>query len=219
MAYIAIIGDIVESRTIGNRAEFQRDVATLFAEISKANRRIVSPYTITLGDEFQALYKSAESLFSDLIEVIRHLYPVKLRIAVGIGSITTVINRQQAIGMDGPAFHLAREVMDRIKAEDRTLIQLTTEPKSDTIAEELANTGLALLADLSRTWKANSWSILSELLQGRSISSIAGSLSISQRAVYKNIRTNGIQTTLDLCNGIARLMSAETSRKTRAGSR
>src|SRR4051812_44362234 len=109
MQAIAIIGDIVASKDPRRRDAFQRQLAkALAARNREKGSGLVSPYTITLGDEFQAVYRSARNLWTDIVTLLAEIHPVQARFALGVGDLTTRLNRRQALGMDGPAFHRTR---------------------------------------------------------------------------------------------------------------
>lgn len=209
MAYVAVIGDLVASREITNRAAFQRRLSRLFAALSSRNPGIVSPYTITLGDEFQALYANANHLFVDLVTILAHVHPFRLRLALGVGEITTAINDEHAIGMDGPAFHTAREVMEQLKTQDDTLLQTFVRQPGNGAAVDLLNRALSVVAELTRTWKRNTWAITRDEMSGKTVEETADTLSITTRAVYKNMRTNGVRSIVALFEGAVKLLNAE----------
>ena len=101
---IALIGDIIESKKIQKRAEAQKKLLLQFNKINSISKTLASPYTITLGDEFQALYKKADDLFRDIWRIALLLHPERIRFSIGVGELSTKINKKQSIGMDGPAF-------------------------------------------------------------------------------------------------------------------
>ena len=76
MQYLALIGDIVDSKQLRDRGKFQTTLASTLKTVSSRNATLVSPYTITLGDEFQAVYKSADRLFLDIFSILRDIHPV-----------------------------------------------------------------------------------------------------------------------------------------------
>src|SRR5438270_9561839 len=100
---LAVIGDIVLSRAIAQRAEFQKQLRRTLDNINKRSA-MASPYTITLGDEFQAVYRDPRGVFVDILTIMERIAPVSARFAIGVGTLRTPINPTQAIGMDGPAF-------------------------------------------------------------------------------------------------------------------
>ncbi|NOX37318.1 MAG: hypothetical protein GXO78_07260 [Calditrichaeota bacterium] len=116
--YLAIIGDIVRSREIENRKAFQRQFHRVMAELNQQfQSEIVSPFTVTLGDEFQALLHRADALFEIYRFLHQQLHPRQLVIGVGVGEIETEINRESSIGMDGPCLRLAREEIEAAKRQ------------------------------------------------------------------------------------------------------
>jgi len=104
MKYLALIGDIVDSKALPKRDAFQAGLAECLKEISSRNPALASPYTITLGDEFQAVYKSADTLFADIFSILCHIHPAQARFAVGAGVISTEINRKQSLAWTARRF-------------------------------------------------------------------------------------------------------------------
>lgn len=116
MNRVVIIGDIVASKQIENRNEVQENLNQVLSHLNYPHRNdLLSNYTITIGDEFQVVLSEFDSVFSDIINISVNLYPVKVRFAIGIGTLSTPINEEQAIGMDGPAFYLARHGIEGLK--------------------------------------------------------------------------------------------------------
>ena len=79
-------------------------------------RNILSPYTITLGDEFQGVLKNLpqaiETLFFLEENLLRQSKPhFKLRYVIYQGEIDTPINRERAHGMLGEGLTGARELL------------------------------------------------------------------------------------------------------------
>jgi hypothetical protein len=201
MNVLAIIADIVQSKAITDRKQFQIGLEKILGKINKQSKNyIVSPYTITLGDEFQAVYRDSESLFFDIWEIIAYVYPYKLRFAVGHDQIVTKANKQKALGMDGPAFHSAREGLAKMKKYNMTLVQFFGE---ELPSIELINNTLLLIAEIVDKWKKNTNLIMRGLLQNRGVDKIAAELSITERAVYKNINTNYVKRIIELQKNIS----------------
>src|SRR5580698_4555464 len=128
MKYLVVIGDVVASKQLPERANFQRQLGKWLSSTSHSNENLASPYTITLGDEFQAVYRNATFLFGDLVSIMTAIYRAKVKISLGIGKLTTRLNRKQALGMDGPAFHRARELMTDLKQQSNLLRVASDDP-------------------------------------------------------------------------------------------
>ena len=60
---IAVIGDIVKSKSIVNRGEVQEQLKTVLNDINqKFADHLASKFTLTLGDEFQAVFRTGDHL-------------------------------------------------------------------------------------------------------------------------------------------------------------
>ena len=180
--YIAVIGDLVDSKRITDRYRFQESFARDLSRVGQSD--LASPYTLTLGDEFQALYGSARGLFYDLFAIRAGIYPVRCRFSVAIGEITTPINSKQAIGMDGPAFHEARAEIERLKKSDD---ELHLSGFEDSIRELLVP-AIRLLWASTELWQVNRLRILMRELESVCPRKDEYRLEITERAIHKNIR-------------------------------
>ena len=68
--YIALIGDIISSKNIKDRAEAQVKLLNLMKIINKKYKEyLVSPFTVTTGDEFQALLLHNKHIFQIIDEI------------------------------------------------------------------------------------------------------------------------------------------------------
>lgn len=190
MNVFVLIADIVNSKEIVDRSQFQVDLKNALEEINKSSQRILSPFTITLGDEFQAIYQSSENLLNDIFRILAYVYPTRVRFAVAYGEITTEINRENAIGMDGPAFHIARAGMNDLKKFNYSIIQFFGDFGE---ANKLINIGLKLSLSLMADWKQNTFLIFTKLFNNKSVKEIAPLLTISERGVYKIINTQKLR--------------------------
>jgi hypothetical protein len=120
--YIILMADIIGSRT-GDQVQLIAHFKELVATINEKNKhRLVSPLTITLGDEFQGIIQSiadAVTIVLDLEEaLIRSNANFKLRYVIVEGLIETPINAEIAYGMMGDGLTRARKYLENIKKED-----------------------------------------------------------------------------------------------------
>ncbi len=183
--YIAIIGDVVGSRSAGNRSDLQdrlggglRDVNTAFGE------HIAAEFVLTVGDEFQGLLSAAGAL--DLIQATlrMHAFPAELRLGVGIGALETAL-RSQAIGMDGRCFHNAREAIERA-AERRTPVEVRAD------GPEAPFEIYSLLYGVIRSrWTKRQREVVDLSASGLEGREVAEYLSITPSAVSQHLRAAG----------------------------
>ncbi|MEO7597660.1 MAG: SatD family protein [Opitutus sp.] len=203
MQVIAVIGDIVGSRTVTQRAAFQKRLVKALEHATRSARHLASPYTITLGDEFQAVYRKADGVFANAVAIMAEIYPVRTRFSFGVGELSTRINPTQALGMDGPSFHDARAALTALKDDER-LIRIGGRPAA---GWGLANHVLNLLSHELNGWSRNRLLILAGLLRGESVKDIEAGLQISRVAVYKNIRAAALDEVVGICQQLEAAMN------------
>lgn len=122
MSFIAIIGDIKDSKELENRREVQQKLNHVLETVNEIYcEDIASNFIITLGDEFQGLLRVCGDVLGIIKYIQRELYPVKLRFGVGFGKIHTAIFRYAAIGADGPAYYAARKMIEELREQEKKL--------------------------------------------------------------------------------------------------
>ena len=205
MKYLVLIGDIVASRRLPARAQFQRRIKGLLQGVNGRRKALVSPYTLTLGDEFQAVYRDAGTAFADVFGLLAEIAPVQARFALAVGEIVTPINPTQSIGMDGPAFHRARALLERLKV-DRRLFGVSG---SDAKAWVLPSAALAVLSGQVEGWRENRLRLFARILAGEPAGEMARRTGITPRAVNKNIRAADLDEWERILDEITRLLNEE----------
>ncbi len=210
MNYIVVIGDIVASRKVAQRARLQRDLKGVLETLNKENNRsVVSPYTITLGDEFQAVFTGTDSLFRHTMEILLALHPVKARFSFGIGAIATPINRKQAIGMDGAAFHQARQALEKLKKSRSLYAVAGLRGPVGGLTEQ----SLDLVSHFSRHWRRSRLQVFAMLTRQLPVKDIAASARMTDKAVYKTIDAGALRTILSIFRQVSAAMNEELARK------
>lgn len=203
MNYVALIADIRQSKGLADRrATQQRLRAACEARNAQGGALgLVSPATVTLGDEFQALFDGAAGLWRFVFGIEAQMKPVRLRYGIGVGAIETELNRASSVGMDGPAFHRARQAVETLKRDGGSYRVLGLAD-----GQTLARHALDLVSRQRDRWKANRVDILSFLFDGREVAGMADDLGISEQAVYKNIREGGLEAIRGICEGVSELI-------------
>ena len=192
--YIVTIGDVISSRKIKKRNDLQKMLLGVFNDLNtpEQNHHLISPYTITLGDEFQAVYQKADRLFLDSIRILEKTFPQKIRFSFGIGEISTDINQEQSIGMDGSAFYFAREGIVNLK-DQRGKYKYNICGLEDPELENLFNNMLYIFSNLLEGWNKNRYYILRSTMEGKAVKEIAKELKLTDTAVYMNIYDGSIR--------------------------
>lgn len=198
--YVAIIGDIVNSRKIAG--EQRKTVQYRLEEtLDSVNQRyrdyIVSDFLITLGDEFQGLLRPNAPLYEIISCVVEGINAdrnkekiIEIRFGIGLGRILTDI-KKVALGMDGPAFHYARNALEISHDMKGHAIVFRAEPSTLIEQDEIAiNALLGLLAVTRKFWmhKASKFNeILPYLRESKNQKDIASLLNCTQPLVSKQV--------------------------------
>ncbi|HSM03656.1 MAG TPA: SatD family protein [Longimicrobiales bacterium] len=119
MTYFVLIGDLVDSRGLPDRAGVQ---ARLRAEIETLNLALGSgfaaPLRLTAGDELQVLTLDPPPLVDVLVSISDAVLPAGLSWGLGRGPISTALDPDVSL-VDGPCFHRAREAVESAKRSGR----------------------------------------------------------------------------------------------------
>ena len=205
MKYLVLIGDVLGSKKMPARAQFQRRLKSVIQGLNSRRKTLASPYTLTLGDEFQAVYRDPSGLFADIFTMLAQVAPVQVRFAVAVGEIVTPINPRQSIGMDGPAFHRARIRLEKLKGQGRLLGVHDT----GDVRWRLPGATLAVLSGLVEGWRQNRLQLFAGLLASAPVPDLARQTGITTRAVNKNIRAADLDEWKRIVDEISRLLSDE----------
>jgi hypothetical protein len=214
MQCLALIGDIERSRALENRAAVQERLESICRELNDRRDyfQLLSPFTLTLGDEFQALFRKSGALWEALFQIEASLVTAfnedggapRVRFGTGVGAIDTRINEQSSIGMDGPAFHRARAAIEQLK-ESKTYYRVLGLNRG----QQLATHALDLVSHNRSAWNANRVIVMSHLLRGLPVSESAEFLAISREAVYKNIRQGNLESVAGLFKGLSEMIDEQ----------
>lgn len=116
--YLAIIGDLLASRKMKEREVVQEKLKLAFDRINKhCKPLIVSKFTLTLGDEFQAVLKVGANAWNCL-DILESWSPVPYRMGIGYGAISTKIDPELSLGADGEAYWNAREAIREVHSQN-----------------------------------------------------------------------------------------------------
>ncbi len=112
---IALIGDVVGSRTHSDRTKLQRNLEAVLAEL---NDRVIArqPLAPTVGDEFQAMYDDVATAIDVTLRLRLHLPDgIDCRFGLGAGAYAHVGSSSYGVMQDGSAWWAARDAIDIAK--------------------------------------------------------------------------------------------------------
>lgn len=200
MMYIALIGDIIESKKIQDRAQVQQQLLRLMKELNwQYQDYLISPFTVTTGDEFQALFSPNSYMFQIIDQLSVAFSPYEIRFGIGVGEMVTEINKEQSIGSDGPAYWLAREAINHIHAKNDYGINHISVFLADEEVTWTVNAMLAACSFIQSKWTEVQYDVLKQLLTENiydetfSHKEIARLLGITPSAFNKRIKASGLK--------------------------
>jgi hypothetical protein len=117
--YAALIGDIVGSRDVRDRAGLQARMRSLLEALNgRLSAALAAPFAFTGGDEFQGLLRDPGAAVDVLVASWDALHPDRAAFGIGLGGLTVPLGGEVG-SLDGPCFHRAREALDRASAQRR----------------------------------------------------------------------------------------------------
>jgi hypothetical protein len=128
-----------------------------------------------------------------------------MRFGLAVGEIVTPLNHDQAIGMDGSAFHRARAVLERLKAEGRLLGVQGDRLEPDLLTAATLN----VLSAQVEGWKPTRLQLFAGVLAGIPAATLAEQTGVTVRAVHKNIRAAELDEWQVILQNIERSLTGE----------
>jgi hypothetical protein len=178
--YFALIGDVVSSRDLPNRAEVQRRLRAMLEQLNhELGGELVAPLKLTAGDEVQGLLARPEAVVEILVAIADALHPARLVWGLGRGTLETDLSDDISV-LDGPCLHRARESVLSAKAEGRWLVAGgIREPHGRVLASLLD-----LVAAIRSGWTETRIRYVREA-RSRQQQEVAALLGVSKQAVHK----------------------------------
>ena len=183
------MGDIVNSEKLQDVSRLH----TLFNEaIQAANElhraELASPLTITLGDEFQGLTMRS----SQALPIARYLryrlmeHGIECRFSIGLVELRTPLNKDRSWNMMGPGLSKTRAKLD--EKRDSSLYRFAID--DDVLWQVVLDALGAGVTSIERRWTDRQRYDIVQLLNGRSVQTLAKARNVSVHSIYK-VRQSG----------------------------
>ncbi|WP_456473808.1 SatD family protein [Candidatus Pyrohabitans sp.] len=178
-----VLGDVVSSRRLVDRAEFQNKLEKTCKEINKTYAEdIYADFKILKGtDEIAGVLSDLSNIYKIISTIQEQLYPNYMRFAVVLDRIDTALETKDAALMDGPAFHKASDIMNKLK-KSKLMFDMSV---SDKIVDTAISGQINLILLLKKNWSPKQRQIVGEYEKTKNQSKIAKKLGITQQAVSK----------------------------------
>lgn len=178
------MGDIVRSESSLPQELLHKHFNEAVAAQNKAfEEALVSPLTIALGDEFQAIVANSQKAFEIARELRFRLleHSIDCRFVIGMVEIRTPINDQNAWNMMGPGLGRARAKLNEKKAEIFYQFSFKEHPTMEGLLDGLA-TGLSVI---EKHWTKRQRTDILALLGGKSAAKVARLRNVTVHNIYK----------------------------------
>ncbi len=159
--YSILMGDIISSRKAESEVDLYTDFNNIISKINKDyTATIVSPLTITLGDEFQALTEKLDDSFllANIMRIEFLKKGIDMRFVIGTTIVDSkILNKKNSWNMMGHGLAEARELLDDKKNKNsyRFSIKKDNDIELITIIGALLNSLGLSLTKIENKWTAN----------------------------------------------------------------
>ena len=182
--FAVVMGDIVGSESSGS----QRRLSNIFNRaVSRANEanldHLISPLTITLGDEFQGLTSSLTRGFRVVTELRLGLlvHGIRCRFVLGTVKLETKVNTETAWNMMGEGLPQARKKLNNKVDPNAYRFSFAADPAREQLLDAI---GLSLTS-IEEDWTETQLKYVEMRQEVDSVEQIASRLKITPRSVYK----------------------------------
>jgi SatD family (SatD) len=195
MKHIILMADIIDSR-LKNQKELMYDFREVVKEVNNSfATSLISPLTITLGDEFQGIIKNIEEAIKIVIffeeELIHRQKYFKLRYVLNEGQIDTDINTTIAFEMLGEGLTDARYKLGKLKEGNHRFLILS----ENKVLNDVLNQSFIIFESIRDNWKTNKdYELVSSFFKYKDYKKIAQILNKNRSLIWKREKSLGIET-------------------------
>lgn len=183
--YFILMGDVIESRKL-DATKLRQQLKTLLSSCNRDLKpAILSPYTTTLGDEFQGIARSLRGVAKCIFYVeetrIKRQDNFGIRYVAHYGEIQTPINTEVAYGMMGPGLAKARALLtDKRRRQPRFCFDLPDKR----LAENLTRL-FRVIDGLMYRWDRQDYSLISDMLANTNNEEVAAKHNKNRSQIWK----------------------------------
>ena len=194
MKYFILMADIIASRE-KDQNELMIDFKNIVNKINNTFReQLLSPLTITLGDEFQCVIKDLSSSTEIIIAIEELIFKnnltFKLRYILNQGIIETKINPSIAYEMLGSGLTDARIALNKSKNQKIKFIVKIDDLKKS----EILNNAFLIFENITSKWDAQKdYKIVSNFIKFMDYKRVALDMNRTKSIMWKREKTLNIQ--------------------------
>lgn len=175
----------------------------------KYSDSLLSPLTITLGDEFQGVVKNINDSIKIVIEIeefiIKNNFNIKLRYIVNYGTIDTKINHKVAYEMMGEGLTNARVMINNMK---KSSIRFKIKTDDNEITN-IINNSLIIYQHIIDNWNiAKDYKLISNFLKFKDYKIVAENLKKERSLIWKrekSLNLSSYYAVIEILENVTRL--------------
>lgn len=211
MNFPILMADIINSGS-KNSTLLMKEFKEIVSIINNANsKNLISPLTITLGDEFQGLANTMENAIKTIFDIEEKIvgkkYDLKLRYVLLYGKIDTEINNTVAYEMLGDGLTNARKELNSLKNKDsRFQVRLNI---NEIKKEQYLNKAFFIYQKFVDSWKEKDLKIVKEFLLNNDYKIVAQNVNIDQSNAWRRKKSLNIQEYNDIKQIILFILKAK----------
>jgi SatD family (SatD) len=182
-----LMADVVKSSAMKLPAKGAKALLKIVADINKAEKKIIlSPLTVTLGDEFQGVVKNVNAGVMIMMRIEEMLIeaglPFRLRFVFNRGKIDTAINPEVSYGMLGQGLTATRKLMDSQKSSRKRFLIFDGGQKGDL---EFFQDIFMLYQSITDEWKQKDYKIIDAFLKYQDYKTVAQKTGKAESQMWK----------------------------------
>lgn len=184
--FYVLLGDVVASRKIESRPEFQKKIEEVCYEINNQyHNSLYANFKIIKGlDEIGGVLTDISDIFRIITLVFDSIYPNLIRFALVYGHIDTGLETKDITKMDGPAFHKAASSITDLK-ESGLLFKFSVD---DIITDCAIEGEINLILMIKNRWTHKQYKIIREYKKSGNQSDVARAFQVKQSLIWRTLK-------------------------------
>lgn len=195
-----MLGDVVSSRRIVERDTFREMIEKACSEVnSRYSGDIHSDFKVLKGiDEIGGVLLDISNVYEIVTLILKRLHPELMRFALVYDYVDTGLETTDVARMDGPAFHIASNSINRLKKEN-LMFDMSVE---DELVDMAISGEINLIILLKGTWSDRQYRAIHQYEKDKNQSQVAKKLGITQQAVSKALNRSMWKEIKEIENGL-----------------
>jgi hypothetical protein len=176
-----LLADLERSRSVRDREQVRERLEKSFEQLnSDHHTELTAGFSILKGiDEIGAVFASFGRVYRAITFIEQSLHPLRMRFVLVRGEVDTALESGDVARMDGPAFHLASELLEGLKDSRLPFSMSAGDKLLDDTLGGMVNFALMARGD----WSERQRSFMSEYERTGNQTDAAEALGVTQQAV------------------------------------